>query len=97
MPALATQAAPSPDVRAAVKALLSASTDFHTLDPDTKKAIAGSVVRIADSARALATDIEKPQQRLPVAQAMNAGNDFSGVAADKVLKQLPLSYPYYHH
>ena len=84
MPALATQAAPSPDVRAAVKALLSASTDFHTLDPDTKKAIAGSVVRIADSARALATDIEKPQQRLPVAQAMNAGNDFSGVAADKV-------------
>ena len=84
MPALATQAAPSPDVRAAVKALLSASTDFHTLDPDTKKAIAGSVVRIADSARALATDIEKPQQRLPVAQAMNAGSDFSGVAADKV-------------
>ena len=84
MPALATQAAPSPDVRAAVKALLSASADFHTLDPDTKKAIAGSVVRIADSARALATDIEKPQQRLPVAQAMNAGNDFSGVAADKV-------------
>ena len=84
MPAPATQAAPSPDVRAAVKALLSASADFHTLDPDTKKAIAGSVVRIADSARALATDIEKPQQRLPVAQAMNAGSDFSGVAADKV-------------
>jgi hypothetical protein len=84
MPALATQAAPSPDVRTAVKALLSASADFHTLDPDTKKAIAGSVVRIADSARALATDIEKPQQRLPVAQAMNAGSDFSGVAADKV-------------
>lgn len=84
MPASATQTAPSPDVRAAVKALLSASADFHTLDQDTKRAIAGSVVRIADSARALATDIEKPEQRLPVAQAMNAGSDFSGVAADKV-------------
>jgi hypothetical protein len=86
MPALATQATPSPDVRTAVKALLSASADFHTLDPDTKRAIAGSVVRIADTARALASDVDPaaPAPPPPVARAFNAGDDFSGVAADKV-------------
>ena len=76
---------PSSDVRAAVRALLSASADFHALDPDKKKAIAGSMVRIADTARTLASEAEAPAAtKPPVARAMSAGSDFSGVAANRV-------------
>jgi hypothetical protein len=64
---------------------LSTSTDFHTLDPGTKKAIAGSMVRIADTARAFAAEGETPvAKKPPVARAMTAGSDFSGVAASRV-------------
>jgi hypothetical protein len=74
------KAAPPPDVRHAVKALLNTSADFHSLDGDTKTAIAGSMVRIANTARALAAEAEKPTP----AQALNAGTDYSGIAASKV-------------
>jgi hypothetical protein len=76
---------PSADVRAAVRALLSTSADFHTLDADTKKTIARSMVRIADTAKALTAEAEAPAAiHRPVARAMNAGSDFSGVAASRV-------------
>ena len=76
---------PTPDVRAAVRALLSTSVDFHTLDGGTKKAIASSMVRIADTARTLAAEAEEPAAKfVPTARALSAGSDFSGVAASRV-------------
>ncbi|MEO8751440.1 MAG: hypothetical protein ABI624_02050 [Casimicrobiaceae bacterium] len=81
----ASSLGPSPDVRAAVRALLCASTDFHALDENTRKAIAGSMVRIADTAKALAADAQSPVATRPAAvRALNAGGDFSGVAANRV-------------
>jgi hypothetical protein len=79
-------ASPPPEIRGAVRDLLSASADFHTLDPDTRRAIAGSMVRIAATARALAVEesAAAAPARQPVARTMNAGSDFSGVAANRV-------------
>ena len=79
-----TVAHPPPEVRGAVRDLLSASAEFHSLDPDTRKTIAGSMVRIAATAKALASEAEEPPRPRPVARAMNAGSEFSGVSASRV-------------
>ena len=76
-------APPPAEVRGAMRDLLMASADFHALDPDKRKAIAAGMVRIAATAKALADDQSEPSPR-PVAQALNAGSEFSGVAASKV-------------
>jgi len=73
-------AMPSMETRQAVKEILGSNNDFHTLDSDTKTKLAGSMVRIADTAKALATEAELP----PKAQTLSAGSDFSGVSASKV-------------
>jgi hypothetical protein len=81
-------ATPPTEVRGAVRDLLSACANYHTLEPDTRKTIAGSMVRIAAAAQALVEEAEPPPKPPPpkpvMARAMNAGSDFSGVAADKV-------------
>jgi hypothetical protein len=82
-----TAAHPPPEIRGAVRDLLSASADFHSLDPETRKTIAGSMVRIAATAQALASEAEVPAPApvaRPVARAFNAGSEFSGVAANRV-------------
>ena len=72
-------------VRTAMRNILAASADFHDLDAEHKKKIAQSMVRIADTARALASEAETPAMHpSPIARALNAGSDFSGVAASKV-------------
>ena len=76
---------PPTEVRSAVRDLLSACAEYHALEPDTRKRIAGSMVRIAATAQALASEADPAPSARPVtSQAMNAGSDFSGVAADRV-------------
>lgn len=86
MPSAAVAAPPSPKVRETVRDLLSASSGYHTQDPATRRAIAGSLVRIANTALALAdADATAPGGQRPVlAQAQNAGSEFSGVSASRV-------------
>jgi hypothetical protein len=77
---------PSPAVRQTVRDLLSASSAYQTQDPETRRAIAGSLVRIANTAKSLA-DVDRSvpaRPRAPLAMAHNAGSEFSGVAADRV-------------
>ena len=73
-----SQPGPSPEVRAEVRALLQTCADFHTLDAQTKKAIAGSMVRIADTAKALAAEAGEPVHSLngplPAAFHLNVTN-----------------------
>ena len=76
-------APPAPEVRGAVRTLLSASADFHALDAETRRTIAGSMVRIAATARTLAAEAA-PEPAAPAAQALTAGDDFSGVSASRV-------------
>ncbi len=72
---------PTPEVRGAVRDLLTASTDFHALPPGARREIAGGLVRVAHTARALADESGQP---LAIAQAGGAGAAFSGVATDKI-------------
>jgi hypothetical protein len=80
--------APPSGVRQTIRNLLSASTQFHDLDPATRKDIAQGLVRISSMALALAE--EEQGARLPeatrpgLALAQNAGSEFSGVAAQRV-------------
>lgn len=73
---------PAPGVRKVVRDLLTTSSRYHKLDPDARRTVAGSMVRIADTAMALAH--EDAAARPALAQAQNAGSSFSGVAASKV-------------
>jgi hypothetical protein len=77
-------AAPPPlgEVRTVVRDLLTASEAYHELDPRTRREIAGSLVRISSTAVALAEAAEP--KRPPLARAHDAGESFSGVAADKI-------------
>lgn len=84
MLALAADAPPSPAVRETVRDLLATSSAYQAKDPDTRRAIASSLVRIANTAVALA-DAETPRTpRAPLALAQNAGSEFSGVSASRV-------------
>lgn len=83
MLAPAADAAPSPAVRETVRDLLASCSAYQTKDPGTRRAIASSLVRIANTAVALAdADAEAP--RAPLAMAQNAGSEFSGVSASRV-------------
>lgn len=86
MPASNLAVQPSPQVRETVRDLLFASSAYHTQDPDTRRAIAASLVRIAHAALSLAqeSDQHPVPNRAPLALAQNAGSEFSGVAASKV-------------
>lgn len=99
-----TRKAPSPEVRASVRDLLTASEAYHQQDPDTRRAIAASLVRICDTALALTKDeaalpgaqamamedappgqhADHVRDQPVLAQAQNAGSEFSGVAASRV-------------
>ncbi|MGA1797157.1 hypothetical protein VH567_00080 [Sphingomonas sp. 4RDLI-65] len=72
---------PTPEVRGAVRDVLTASADFHALPPDARREIAGGLVQVAHTARALADESGAP---LATAQAGGAGSAFSGVATDKI-------------
>ncbi|CAN7557670.1 hypothetical protein LJR225_004072 [Phenylobacterium sp. LjRoot225] len=74
---------PSPAVRAVVRDLLTTSQAYQDLDPATRREIAGSLVRISSTAAALADQAEV-MPRPMLAAAQDAGQTFSGVAADKV-------------
>jgi hypothetical protein len=92
--AVAETAEPSPVVRTAVRDLLSSSQAFHTLAPDERRAAAQAMVKVCQTAVSLAqeearADLEveerKPRSRTRgLAMAQNAGQEFSGVSAQKV-------------
>lgn len=87
MHAPAVERPPSPEVRASVRDILSTSSKFHEADPETRRTIAASLVRIANTAKTLA-DVEQQQApakaRATLAMAQNAGSEFSGVSASRV-------------
>lgn len=87
------RSAPATQIRAIVRDLLQATTTFHSLDPDTRRVIAASLVRISDTALKLADESARQVRpaartlapdRPVVARAQNAGSEFSGVATDKI-------------
>jgi hypothetical protein len=75
----------APDaVRELVRDVLTTSSNFQSLDPTTRRTIAGSIVRIARTATALAQDEAADPARPVLARAQDAGSSFSGVSASKV-------------
>jgi hypothetical protein len=85
-PSLALSAAPPPLVRQGVRALLADQQGFAALDDSTRRDLAGGLVRIG--AAALANDDvagTRPPAPPVLARAQgNAGQEFSGVAVDRV-------------
>lgn len=78
--------APRRDARQAVRHLLSQSDDYSALDGSTKQTIAGSLARIGSTALDM-HDAQRMPERAPeraTARAQNAGDEFSGVAVDRV-------------
>jgi hypothetical protein len=77
---------PSPphEVRSAVRELLTSAQAYHELPPETRRDVAQSLVRIGATAMALAEAAEPVAEKPPLALAQNAGQEFSGVAADRV-------------
>lgn len=74
-------ACPSAETRHEVRKALTAAPQFAEIDRPTQQEIAHSLVRIAEAARLLEQDAGKPAQ---TARAMNAGDEFSGTAVDRV-------------
>lgn len=74
-------AAPSAETRQEVRKALTAAPQFAEMDRPTQREIAHSLVRIAEAARLLEREADKPP---PTAQALNAGGEFSGTAVDRV-------------
>lgn len=64
--------------------LLTASERFHALHPDARREIAGALVKVAHTARALATEAKAARDPLAIAQGGGAGSTFSGMATDKL-------------
>jgi hypothetical protein len=62
--------------------MLAAQQGFAALDPDSRRELAGSLVRIG--ATALANQEAADPQQPPVAGALNAGSEFSGVATQRL-------------
>src|SRR4051812_14341395 len=85
-PNAGVRAVPPDAVRASVRDLLTASSGFQALDSETRRAIAGSLARIAGTALTLAGDDAHADAhtRPPLARAQDAGSSFSGVAASKL-------------
>jgi hypothetical protein len=73
---------PDPGVRGVVRDLLLASEQYHGLHPDTRREIAGALVKVAHTAQALAA--QAGAVRAPLATAQSAGQAFSGVATDRI-------------
>jgi hypothetical protein len=88
MSAAPARLAPSPEVRETIRDLLSASAQYHGLDPATRKDIAQGLVRISSTALALAEEERgahaSPIRKPSLSLAQNAGSEFSGVAAQRV-------------
>lgn len=74
-------ARPSAETRHEVRKALTSAPQFAEIDRPTQQEIAHSLVRIAEAARLLEHDAGKPAQ---TARAMNAGDEFSGTAVDRV-------------
>jgi hypothetical protein len=74
-------ARPSAETRHEVRKALTAAPQFAEIDQPTQREIAHSLVRIAEAARLLDQEAAKPRQ---TARAMNAGDEFSGTAVDRV-------------
>lgn len=74
-------ASPSAETRHEVRKALTAAPQFAEIDRPTQQEIAHSLVRIAEAARLLEHDAQKLPQ---TARAMNAGDEFSGTAVDRV-------------
>jgi hypothetical protein len=77
-------------VRETIRSLLMASAEYQALEPEARRDIARGLVQISSTARALAdaevrapgsTDPAKPGRYV---RPLNAGSEFSGVAADRV-------------
>ena len=75
--------APRTDARLAVRDALSQAQGFDALDPSTRTALAGSLARIGSTALDYGDAAVQPGHA-PFARAQNAGDEFSGVAVDKV-------------
>jgi len=79
---------PPAQVRSAIRDLLTASAQYQSLDPPTRREIAQGLVTIGSAALALATEsaaatgADRPRPAL--ARAQSAGSEFSGVAAQRV-------------
>lgn len=83
MPAApASKIAPRPDARLALHRLLADDPGYAALAPSTRQAIAGSLARIGSTALDYAEAAEPAPA--PLARAQNAGDEFSGVAVDRV-------------
>ena len=70
-------------VRDGVRRALTAAPDFGGLDADDRRTIAHSLVRIAQAARLLEAEAGTAV-RPPTVRAMDAGDEFSGAAVDRV-------------
>jgi hypothetical protein len=77
------RAPPDPEVRCAVRTLLTASDRYHALHPDTRREIAGALVKVAHTARSLSAEAEEAAPPLAMAQG-GAGAAFSGAATDRL-------------
>ena len=78
---------PAPEVRGAVRDLLSASEHYHALAPNTRREIAGALVTVAHTAKALAAEAEALPMSAhgrPVSLAQGAGQAYSGTATDRL-------------
>jgi hypothetical protein len=82
----ALTAAPSADVRRSIRALLTSAEGFAHLGSSERTELAHALVKIAATALHLERDVEDtaPPPSPPLARGMDAGQRFSGVAADKV-------------
>jgi len=89
---------PPPELRAAVRDVLSSVAGFNDLAPDRRKAIAQGLVRVCRTAMALAEEAGPtgataggtaqppgPAPRPALARAQSAGSQFSGIAADRMV------------
>ncbi|WP_146150997.1 hypothetical protein [Allosphingosinicella deserti] len=72
------------EVRHGVRSLLAAQQGFSALDPETRRDLAGSLVKIGSAALANDELARRPVPRRPMGTALNAGSEFSGVATDRV-------------
>ena len=86
MPAPATTelARPPGEIRDGVRRALTAAQGFEQLDFNDRREIAHALVRIAHAARLLDDAAAGPERRPRLARAMNAGDEFSGTAVDRM-------------
>jgi hypothetical protein len=78
--------APAPEVRQTVRDLLLSSESYHALDPEKKREMARAMVQVCQTAVSLLQEEAEPvkARSQPMAMAQGAGQQFSGVATDKL-------------